>query len=108
MKEVKDSIAVLADSETLLGFKLAGITNAFEVTPDADASVMGALQTPGVGILIISQDVIDRAGAKTKRIAEDSAKPVVVVIPGKMTKHAQGSSNLAVLVKRAIGVDIMK
>ncbi len=105
---MKDAIAVLGDSETVLGFRLAGIQKAFESNRDADAALTQALAAQGVGILIVSQDVFETASAKIRKSAEDSTKPVVVVIPGKNTKVAQGSANLAQLVKRAIGVDIMK
>ncbi len=106
---MKDAIAVVGDSETLLGFRLAGVQTTFETNgDDADAVLLQALQAPNVGILIVSQDVFEAATQKTRKTAEDSTKPVVVVIPGKKTKTAQGSANLAQLVKRAIGVDIMK
>lgn len=103
-----DHIAVLADSETLLGFKLAGIQHAFVANGQADEELQNAMKTEGVGILIVSQDVFQEASAKTQKTATESAKPVVVVIPGKKTKKAKGSANLAAMVKRAIGVDIMK
>jgi len=105
---MKDSIAVVGDSETVLGFRLAGIQKAFEANSDADSVLLEALAAPGVGILIVSQDVMEHASAKIRKAADDSTKPVVVVIPGKKTRNAQGSANLAQLVKRAIGVDIMK
>lgn len=105
---MKDAIAVVGDSETILGFRLAGIQKTFESNSDADAVLQQALIGQGVGILVVSQDVMEQASAKMRKAAEDSTKPVVVVIPGKKTQVAQGSANLAQLVKRAIGVDIMK
>ncbi len=105
---MKDAIAVVGDSETVLGFRLAGIQKTFESNSDSDAILLQALAAQGVGILIVSQDVFEQASAKVRKAAENSTKPVVVVIPGKKTRHAQGSANLAQLVKRAIGVDIMK
>ncbi len=108
---MKDSIALVGDSETVLGFRLAGIQKAFETNAnadDVDAVLLSALSEPNVGILIVSQDAMEKASAKMRKMAEESTKPVVVVIPGKNTKVAKGSSNLAQLVKRAIGVDIMK
>lgn len=103
-----DHIAVLADSETLLGFRLAGIRHAFVANGRPDEELDTAMKTPGIGILIVSQDVFQDASPKLQKHATDSAKPVVVVIPGKKTKQAKGSANLAAMVKRAIGVDIMK
>ncbi len=105
---MKDAIAVVGDSETVLGFRLAGIQKTFEANDDADAVITAALSAEGIGILIVSQDVFETASAKVRKSADDSTKPVVVVIPGKKTRNAQGSANLAQLVKRAIGVDIMK
>ncbi len=103
-----DNIAVLADPETLLGFRLAGIQKTFEANGDVDAKMMEALHTPDVGILIVSGDVFTKLGAKTQKDATESAKPVVVVIPQKGAKASGSGSNLAAMVKRAIGVDILK
>ncbi|MDP2718085.1 MAG: V-type ATP synthase subunit F, partial [Candidatus Micrarchaeota archaeon] len=80
----------------------------FEANGDIDAKLAEALHTPGLGILIISSDVFGKASAKVQREATESAKPVVVVIPEKGAKKSASSANLAAMVKRAIGVDILK
>lgn len=103
-----DHIAVLADSETLLGFRLAGIRNAMLAGSDADASLAKALDAQGIGILVVTQDVVNRASAKARKRLEASTKPVIVVIPGKGQKAAAGSQSLALLVKKAMGVDLFK
>lgn len=103
-----DHIAVLADSETLLGFRLAGIRSALVAGSDADASIAKALETPGIGILVVTQDVVDRASAKVKKRLDASTKPVIVVVPGKGQKLLAGSQSLALLVKKAMGVDLFK
>lgn len=102
-----DSISVLADSETLLGFRLAGVRNVFTLKDDADASINAALDAEGhVGILVITNDIVEKASLKTKKRLENTTKPVVVVIPGKSAKDVGKTDDLAALVKRAMGVEL--
>ena len=103
-----DHILVLADSETLLGFRMAGIRNALVASADVDASFAQALDTPGTGILVVTQDLVDRSTSKMKKRLDQSTKPVIVVIPSKNQKTPVGASNLALMVKKAMGVDLFK
>ena len=59
---------MLADSETLLGFRMAGIRNALVASADVDASISQALDTPGTGILVVTQDLVDRSTSKMRSI----------------------------------------
>ncbi|MBI5035880.1 hypothetical protein HZC09_00915 [Candidatus Micrarchaeota archaeon] len=101
-----DSISVLADSETLLGFRLAGVRNVFTLKEDVDASVNAALDAEGHGIIVITNDIVEKASSKTKKRIENTTKPVVVVIPGKSAKDVGKTDDLAALVKRAMGVEL--
>ncbi|MFH0836162.1 MAG: V-type ATP synthase subunit F [Candidatus Micrarchaeota archaeon] len=104
-----EKIAVLADSESLVGFKLAGITQAFECTRDnADERVNEVLEKHGIGLVILTRDLLDSLSAKTLKRVEDSTNPVVLTIPSKGAALGEGGEGLAEMVKRAIGVDLSK
>ncbi|MFH0835193.1 MAG: V-type ATP synthase subunit F [Candidatus Micrarchaeota archaeon] len=102
-----DKIAVVGEREVLLGFKLAGVSETFECTAeDADEKMNEALSKEGVGILIASQDLYKSFTPKTLKRIEASTKPVVVSIPGKTGATAQGEQSIAMMVKRAIGIEL--
>lgn len=105
-----DKIAVVADADTLIGFKLAGITETFECLPGREDEVISsALEKSGVGILVIAENIASAVSTRTKRLMDASTKPVVVIVPGKTAKAGSASGeNIAAMVKRAIGVDLSK
>lgn len=102
-------IAVAGEKDTVLGFKLAGVREAFACDKsNADEVVAKLLGVQELGIIIVSEETMAFLSLKTRRALEASTKPVAVVIPSKTTKTAGGSMGLAAMVKRAIGVDLTK
>ena len=106
--ERKDKIAAVGDEAMLTGFKLAGIEN---VHPAADSSegeriVQQLLSDPELGIVIVSEDIVEGFDWKVKKRIEAAARPVVITVPGRKGP-AEQSESLAMLVKRALGFDLM-
>lgn len=102
-------IAVMGDSETVLGLKLAGITRCVscEGGAEADAKIKGLLEDEGVGLVILSQSLLPHFSRKTRKAVGDSVKPVVITIPERTAKESAGVTKLSIMIKRAIGVDLM-
>jgi vacuolar-type H+-ATPase subunit F/Vma7 len=99
-------IAAAGFAETLVGFKLAGITVTAECNSEnADSKVSGLLDRGEIGLVILDQDLVSFLSLKTKRKIEASTKPVVITIPGKSGTVAGGES-ISMMVKRAIGIDL--
>ncbi|MDE1797817.1 MAG: hypothetical protein KGH63_00235 [Candidatus Micrarchaeota archaeon] len=108
MAEPTDSIAVIGDSALLTGFKLAGVQKLYPVASMAEGEAMLAklLAEPGVGILIVEEQLLESVDWRLKKKVEAAARPVVVAVPGRKGPVEQ-SESLAKLVKRALGFDIM-
>ena len=103
-----DFIAALGDKETLLGFRLAGLTHVVEANEQtADAKMNGLLNEPNAGIVVVAQDFVKFMSPKTQKRMDASTKPVVVVVPAKGGRVSE-EAKIANMIKRAIGVDLTK
>ena len=103
-------IAVAGEKDAVLGFQLAGVSQAFECGKENAEEVVSRLlsSSQDLGIVIVSEETLSFLSQKTRKMLEASTKPVAVVIPSKTTKKAGSSAGLASLVKRAIGVDLTR
>ncbi len=110
MKEGSDyKVAVIGDQLLVRGFKLAGVKEAHiaETTDDAEQSLRNMFEKDGIGIIIVSENVIGRI--KDRRLLykiDNSLVPLVVEVPayGQEERHADTLRNL---VMRVIGIDIL-
>ncbi|MFH1779778.1 MAG: V-type ATP synthase subunit F [Candidatus Micrarchaeota archaeon] len=100
-------IAVVGPAESILGFKLAGVKAFPCSSDDANDAVMKLLSDSSIGLLIVPNDVAKNLTVKTMNLIESISQPVVVFIPGK-DGVTEKSSDLGLLVKRAIGVELKK
>ncbi|AMQ18977.1 V-type ATP synthase subunit F [Thermococcus peptonophilus] len=100
-------IAVLGDSDTVLGFRLAGVHEAyvFEETPmDVERlrnKLRELIESGDVGIILI-----------TERLAEkieipDVKLPIILQVPDKSGSKL-GEKALREIVRRAIGVELKR
>jgi len=100
-------IRVIGDNAMMLGFSLLGIRDCVITTADkAEDEVKRALEDESMGMVILLDDFATGFSAKMKRRIESTTKPVVVIIPGKAGSGKQGASNLAAMIKKAIGVEL--
>jgi V/A-type H+-transporting ATPase subunit F len=108
--EYRDRIFVIGDSSLVTGFKLAGVDNFALTESDADAEkrLADALSDPSLGIVIVSERVIEACDWRLKKKVEATAKPVVVAIPDRRGPSGGETESLNALIKRALGFDISK
>ena len=109
MAELTDKIAVIGDATVITGFKLAGVEEVHYVADDKEGEKKLAelLDDDTLGIVIVSEKLVEACDWRLKKRIEAIAKPVVITIPDKSGPSEVGES-LAKLVKRALGFDIMK
>ncbi len=106
--EKNDNIAVIGNSSLLTGFKLAGVQKLYPAANAAEGEQLLAtlMAEPGVGILIVEEQLLESVDWRLRKKVEAAAKPVVVAVPGRSGPMEQTES-LAKLVKRALGFDMM-
>jgi len=98
-------IAVIGNSEFILGFRLAGIRKTYAVENDEKLTehVTSVLQDGEVGILVMSSSDMDRIPRKLRVTLENSVKPTVIAIGGE-----EGGLSMRERIKRSVGVDLWK
>ncbi|HVN73278.1 MAG TPA: V-type ATP synthase subunit F [Methanoregula sp.] len=98
-------IAVIGNSEFILGFRLAGIrkTYAAESDEQLSAQVTSVLQDADVGILVLDSSDMERIPRRLRTTLENSVKPTVIAIGGE-----EGGMSMREKIKRSVGVDLWK
>jgi len=108
MSDNKEKIAVIADSATCTGFRLAGVESTFALAgAEAEAKIAELLSEESFGIIVVSERMVENCDWRLKKKIEATAKPIVVAIPDSAGPIEQEES-LAKLIKRALGVDLTK
>ncbi len=104
----KEKIAVIADSATSTGFRLAGVENAFPLSGEAAENKLSELLSDSsYGVIIVAERLLENCDWRLKKRVEATAKPIVVPIPDASGPIEQ-SESLSMLVKRALGLDLSK
>ena len=102
-------LVVVTDSETALGFALAGV-EVFAVDDDETARdrLLDLLADPGVGLIAVGEGIVRRLDDGLRRRIETSYRPLVVSLPagGPVAPFATRREYLAALVRRAVGFQI--
>ena len=102
-------LVVLADSETALGFQLAGAQVIRADDPERAQTELNALMADAsVGLVAVSAALMERMDDATRRRVETSYAPIVVALPtgGPVTGVATRREVLAAMIRRAIGFHI--
>ena len=99
-------IAVIGNSEFVLGFRLAGIrkTYAAENEEKLNEHITTVLQDGEVGILVLNSGDMDKIPRRLRATLENSVKPTVIAIGGE----EEGGLSMRERIKRSVGVDLWK
>lgn len=97
-------IAVVGNSDFVIGFRLAGIRKTFDATSsDMESKIQSVLNDKSVAILVVHNDDLRALSPHMQQILDDSVEPTVIAIGGKGE-----STNLRDKIKQAVGVDLWK
>ena len=97
-------IAVIGNSDFVLGFRLAGIRKTYETSQvELEARIEAVLNDKTVGILVMHNDDLKKLSVHMQQTLDDSVEPTVIAIGGKGE-----STNLRDKIKQAVGVDLWK
>jgi len=100
-------IAVLADKETAVYFKLSGIKNSYFVNDRAEAEkrIESLFANQEISLIMVTEQVFDWIQSWLARMKREKEYPLVVSIPGKRGEKPKADA-LAELIKRTVGVEI--
>ncbi len=100
-------ITVVADEDTVLGLKLAGVNETYIVNSpiEAESKIRELSTHPDIGLIIITEQM----GAKIRKLIPDIIRkgiPIILEIPDKTGAVKGAEDPIRELVKKAVGVDI--
>jgi V/A-type H+-transporting ATPase subunit F len=98
-------IAVIGNSEFILGFRLAGIRKTYAADNDEKLNeyINNVLADANVGILVINSSDMQKVPRRLRSTLENSVKPTVIAIGGE-----EGGLSMRERIKRSVGVDLWK
>ncbi len=97
-------IAVVGNSDFVIGFRLAGIRKTYDVTSsDMESKIQSVMNDKTVAILVVHDDDLRMLSPHMQQTLEDSVEPTIIAIGGKGE-----STNLRDKIKQAVGVDLWK
>jgi V/A-type H+-transporting ATPase subunit F len=98
-------IAVIGNSEFILGFRLAGIRKTYAAENDdkLQECVNSVLADGQVGILVLNSSDMERLPRRLRSTLENSVKPTVIALGGE-----EGGLSMREKIKRSVGVDLWK
>ncbi len=96
-------IAVIGDGDTVLGFRLAGVHEAFEAYSPSEAEkiLSKLLEREDVALILITDSLA--SGMKLP----DVRFPIILTVPDRKSE-GKGEERLMEIVRRAIGVEIKR
>jgi V/A-type H+-transporting ATPase subunit F len=98
-------IAVIGNSEFILGFRLAGIRKTFAAENDEKRNeyITSVLQDGQVGILVLNSSDMEKIPRRLRATLENSVRPTVIAIGAE-----EGGLTMRERIKRSVGVDLWK
>ena len=103
------SVAVIGDIDTVTGFRLGGVKRT-EVVKSAEETTIAfdKLLDEEVSIIIITQVLAKEIREHINRKIGSNVLPMIIEIPDKDGSSEGSSDQMADLIKRVIGVEMVK
>jgi len=97
---------VIADEDTVLGFSYAGIGGSVVESPEQARRVFReVVEDENIGVIIMTERAAETIGDEVNRILYQSARPVIVRIPGP-DGPSPARRSLEELIQEAVGVKL--
>jgi V/A-type H+/Na+-transporting ATPase subunit F len=104
-----NSIAVIGDVDTVTGFKLGGIKEGYAVkSPEEAETTLRTLIKENFSIIIITEKIGDELREVIEGFTKSSALPMIIEIPDKSGPSERAVDPMRDLIKRVIGVEMVK
>jgi len=100
-------IAVVGDRDSILGFKALGLETVFADTGDEARSAVHRLAAQDCAVIYITEQLAQEIPGEIDRYA-NTARPAIILIPGKAGSLGIGIENINRAVEKAVGSNILK
>ncbi|MEL7671931.1 V-type ATP synthase subunit F [Methanobacterium sp.] len=106
---MKSSIAVIADPDTVTGFKLGGIKTGYPVEDMKEAKTrLEELFKQDFSIIITTEKIGDELRETIDKLTGTSTLPMIIEVPDKTGPAERATDPIRELIKRVIGVEMVK
>ena len=106
---MKSSIAVIADPDTVTGFKLGGVKSGYPVEDMEKAKItLEELFKQDFSIIITTEKIGDELRETIDKLTKASALPMIIEVPDKSGPTERATDPIRELIKRVIGVEMVK
>jgi V/A-type H+/Na+-transporting ATPase subunit F len=106
---MKSKIAVMADDDTVTGFMLGGIKEGYPVKNMEEAEKkLEELVKKDFSVIITTEKIGIEFREKIEKLTSERALPMIIEIPDKTGSIKRESDPMRELIKRVIGVEMVK
>ena len=106
---MKSKIAVMADEDTVTGFMLGGIKEGYPVKNMEEAEkILEDLVKKDFSVIITTEKIGEEFREKIEKLTSERALPMIIEIPDKTGSIKRESDPMRELIKRVIGVEMVK
>ena len=102
-------VAIIGDIDTVTGFKLGGVKKGIIVNNDEEAkNALDELLNDEISIIIITQLMANEIRDHINKKIGSDVLPMIIEIPDKDGSSEGSSDQINDLIKRVIGVEMVK
>ena len=102
-------IAIIGDQDTVTGFMLGGIKEGYPIENMEEAGkTLEELIRKDYSIIITTEKIGDEFREKITNLTSERALPMIIEIPDKTGSIERETDPLRELIKRVIGVEMVK
>jgi V/A-type H+/Na+-transporting ATPase subunit F len=106
---MKSNIAVMADEDTVTGFMLGGIKEGYPVKDMEKAGeILEDLVKKDFSVIITTEKIGDKFRDTINKLTSERALPMIIEIPDKTGSIERESDPMRELIRRVIGVEMVK
>ena len=106
---MKSNIAVMADEDTVTGFMLGGLKDGFPVKDMEEAEkILSDLVKEDYSVIITTEKIGDTIRDPINKLTSERTLPMIIEIPDKTGSIKSDSDPMRELIKRVIGVEMVK
>ncbi len=102
-----DSIAVVGDRDSVLGFKAAGFRVVSTGHPQEAGIAVKSLADEGYAVIFVTEDLSEKMPEVFERY-RDRRIPAIIPVPGNRGGTGFSMRQIKNAVERAVGADILK
>jgi V/A-type H+-transporting ATPase subunit F len=101
-------VAAIADSDTIVGLKLAGVKLSYvaETPQQAEEAFDKVLQDQNIGLIVFSEKIADKIRDAITNLTSQKTIPIVVEIPDKRGVQPGRRDPLMDMIRRAVGIEL--